>query len=101
MEGKSVRERMNVVMVIVVLLMGMFIGQSSASFKKCYDKCMYQCNIEHWGPDVLICPAKCTAKCIFKEAPSNDLHRYCTMGCTSSARTNFSGTPQDPLILSL
>ncbi|OVA08414.1 hypothetical protein BVC80_209g148 [Macleaya cordata] len=88
MEGnKSVKPI--AVMLITVLVLGMFVGQTTADFKSCYTACFLFCAPFKAS---IICGAKCLKECLF---PSNDLLLYCNLDCATSACTSIS-TPQDP-----
>ncbi|OUZ99719.1 hypothetical protein BVC80_9063g90 [Macleaya cordata] len=93
MEGKSVRPIV-VMLMIVAVSMGMFIGQTSASFESCYKQCLSLCSHQRIGPPE--CPSICEKRCSLKDQyPSKDHHSYCKLGCAISECTHIS-TPQDP-----
>uniref|UniRef100_A0A5B7C7R7 Thionin-like protein 2 n=1 Tax=Davidia involucrata TaxID=16924 RepID=A0A5B7C7R7_DAVIN len=93
MEGGNLRSA-----VMIVLVLGLFVGQSTASFKKCYAKCFLFCMI-NIPPTVLPCAVKCLKDCIIPK-PTHHLtqentHYFCKLGCASSLCTNIS-TIQNP-----
>lgn len=95
MEGRKLRA-----VVMVVLVLGMLIGQSSASFKDCYVKCYVFCMVDP-SQTLCSCTTHCLKDCIFPPSPldvNHPTHNYCdfcTLGCASSLCFNIS-TKQHP-----
>ncbi|OVA01597.1 hypothetical protein BVC80_9073g28 [Macleaya cordata] len=77
MEGKSVKP-IGVMLMITVLVLGMFVGQTTAS-AGCYAKCYLSCVLKR-GP--ITCAIDCAEQC--KKSPTTsdiDLHQYyCNIG---------------------
>ncbi|KAI3891564.1 hypothetical protein MKX03_033111 [Papaver bracteatum] len=94
-----------VAMLMILLLLGICIGQTSAShytdFQKCWNECMSVCSAMY--PGVIagaICPVRCAKRCLDDINSSDDhsgvrLSYYCKLGCASQNCVNIS-TPQDP-----
>ncbi|ONI16010.1 hypothetical protein PRUPE_3G073800 [Prunus persica] len=87
MEAKRVRA-----IVIVSLVLGLLIGQSTASnFKDCYEVCFATCFPEKKDP--IYCGGHCLRKCIFHPS-SLDTQTYpkhfCKLGCATSLCNNIS-----------
>ncbi|OUZ99730.1 hypothetical protein BVC80_9063g108 [Macleaya cordata] len=93
MEGKNVKP-IAVMLIITVLVLGMFVEQTEASFAGCYAKCFAFCLL---NPTIIQCPFTCYKECHHHSPASseNDLQYYCETGCASSKCLNIS-TPQDP-----
>ncbi|KAM7475957.1 hypothetical protein LguiB_023200 [Lonicera macranthoides] len=95
MEGGKLRA-----VVMVVLVLGMLIGQSRASFKDCYVKCYVFCIVDP-SQTLCSCTTHCLKDCIFPPSPldvNHPTHSYrdfCTHGCASSLCFNIS-TKQHP-----
>uniref|UniRef100_A0A5B7BAM4 Putative thionin-like protein 2 n=1 Tax=Davidia involucrata TaxID=16924 RepID=A0A5B7BAM4_DAVIN len=85
-------------LVVVVLVFGMLVGQSStASFKDCYVGCFIFCMIKP-SNSAFYCSTQCLKDCIIPKSPQDireDTHDSCKLGCASSLCTNIS-TKQNP-----
>ncbi|KAL2493388.1 Thionin-like protein 2 [Abeliophyllum distichum] len=85
--------------VVVVLVLGMLSGLSSASFKDCYTKCFVFCMIEP-TQTLCSCTTHCFKDCIFSDTPQ-DVHEdmdnlgFCKLGCAFSMCSTIS-TKQKP-----
>ncbi|KAG9138682.1 hypothetical protein Leryth_018566 [Lithospermum erythrorhizon] len=82
--------------VLVVMVLGIFIGQSSATFKDCYGKCFFSCMIEP-AQNLCTCTTTCLKNCIFSEThqqnleeDSNNSLNFCKLGCAFSMCTGIS-----------
>ncbi|PSS01535.1 Thionin-like protein [Actinidia chinensis var. chinensis] len=85
MDGGKVRA-----LVVVVLVMGMLVGQSSAGFKGCYAKCFMFCMIKP-PHSALHCGGKCLKHCIIPSSTAQPTgHDFCKLGCASTSCTNIS-----------
>ncbi|MCL7040590.1 hypothetical protein MKW94_018231 [Papaver nudicaule] len=94
MEGKNVK----MISLMVIVMLGMFVGRSSAFSKDCFVGCFVQCAITHPDKHILECPFTCLKKCIFEGTPANKIEshgHYCKLGCAATNCINKS-TPQDP-----
>ncbi|KAK9282363.1 hypothetical protein L1049_005280 [Liquidambar formosana] len=92
MERGSVRR-----LVMVGLVLGMLVGQSTASFMECYTPCFILCVIVP-NHTAFSCALECLKNCIIPNPPSTihtDTHSFCKLGCASSLCTNLS-TKQNP-----
>ncbi|KAI3918150.1 hypothetical protein MKX01_041470 [Papaver californicum] len=77
---------------MVIVMLGMFVGKSSAFSKECYVGCLLQCAL------TLASPFTCLKKCIFMGIPLNEINshnHFCKLGCATSNCLKKS-TPQDP-----
>ncbi|MCL7023566.1 hypothetical protein MKW94_018554 [Papaver nudicaule] len=97
-----------VMMVVVVLIWGMYLGQISAqATSACYSECMTKCTVPK---DFKACRAVCILKCskngeqISTATAVTDAvlsngddthHKYCVLGCAYSKCAGIS-TPTDP-----
>ncbi|KAK3003818.1 hypothetical protein RJ639_017904, partial [Escallonia herrerae] len=96
---KGIREAS---LLVVLVVLGMAVGQSTATFKDCYAKCFIFCMIE---PDHTLCSCttSCLKECIFPAAtPQTSIHEeslgFCKLGCASSLCSKLS-TKQNPKAL--
>ncbi|KAB2623876.1 thionin-like protein 2 [Pyrus ussuriensis x Pyrus communis] len=85
----------------LVLGMLMLAGQSSASFKSCYESCFILCVITP-NHSVSYCSFQCLKDCIIPSRSPLDhsnIHKdnvyFCKLGCASSLCSNLS-TKQNP-----
>ncbi|XVE52121.1 hypothetical protein DITRI_Ditri02bG0096800 [Diplodiscus trichospermus] len=92
-------ERRGVLMVCLVL--GAIVGQSTASFQSCYMGCFVLCVIIPQNT-VFSCSVKCLKDCIVPNPSSiglasvQDMTQYfCKLGCATSLCTNLS-TKENP-----
>ncbi|GAV72669.1 LOW QUALITY PROTEIN: hypothetical protein CFOL_v3_16157, partial [Cephalotus follicularis] len=90
MEEKSVKS-----LLMVCLVLSLLLGQSTASFKKCYRK-FVDC-VMNVDASLLLCAAKCVKDCIFHfpSAIPSSPQNYCKLGCATSLCTHLS-TKEDP-----
>ncbi|KAK2984882.1 hypothetical protein RJ640_008647 [Escallonia rubra] len=86
-------------LLVILVVLGMVVGQSTATFKDCYAKCFIFCMIE---PDHTLCSCttSCLKECIFPAAtPQTSIHEeslgFCKLGCASSLCSKLS-TKQNP-----
>ncbi|XP_011072296.1 protein TAP1 [Sesamum indicum] len=70
----------------VVVLMLLFAGEASASFKHCFPGCAISCL---FGGHKLFCVVKCFAKCLTGEGFSSGFD-YCKLGCAVDQCTPFA-----------
>ncbi|KAI3985475.1 hypothetical protein MKX01_033789 [Papaver californicum] len=94
MEGKNVR----MISLMVIVMLSMFVGKSSAFRKECYVGCLLQCALTHPDKGILACPFTCLKKCIFMGIPLSEIkshNHFCKLGCAASNCLKKS-TPQDP-----
>ncbi|KAA8541830.1 hypothetical protein F0562_022982 [Nyssa sinensis] len=93
MQGEKLRA-----LVGVVMLLGMLLGQSTASFKDCYVECFIFCMIKP-SNSAFSCSIQCLKDCIIPKSPQDihatHIHDYCKLGCASSLCSNIS-TKQSP-----
>ncbi|KAH7547314.1 hypothetical protein FEM48_Zijuj01G0296600 [Ziziphus jujuba var. spinosa] len=78
-------------MILCMVMVVMFVGQSTASSKKCYEKCLIDCIKSRIFP--ISCPFECLKDCSKKtisEGGNEDKHYFCMLGCASTLCTNFS-----------
>lgn len=90
------KSRVDSSLLIVCLVLGLLVGQSTASFKDCYKICFISCVIG--GKNLVKCAAKCLKDCVLPASSvlnSNDAQGFCKLGCASSLCTNLS-TKEDP-----
>ncbi|WCJ40694.1 hypothetical protein M5689_021603 [Euphorbia peplus] len=79
---------------VVLVIIGSFIGESRADFKKfknCMEVCLVGCAFPPWTP---ICPASCIGKCLIHQAELSSTH-FCNLGCATSLCSKFI-TRDDP-----
>ncbi|CAN0861164.1 hypothetical protein LINGRAHAP2_LOCUS8134 [Linum grandiflorum] len=73
--------RMNSVMIMMLVVMGMMVGQSNANFQQCLVRCVRTCFIS------FSCIGKCGANCLNTDPPTaNDINntnnnKLCSLGC--------------------
>ncbi|RZC72805.1 hypothetical protein C5167_048284 [Papaver somniferum] len=94
MEGKNMRT----ISLLVIVMLGMFVGKSSAFSKECYMGCLLQCALTHPDKGIFACPFTCLKRCISKGIPLNEINsdnQFCKLGCATSKCLKKS-TPQDP-----
>ncbi|GAA0156644.1 hypothetical protein LIER_38311 [Lithospermum erythrorhizon] len=83
--------------VLILVILGMLIGQSSATFKDCYAKCLFSCMIEP-SQNLCSCTTTCLKNCIFYETHQQNLEQdsnsrslsFCKLGCAFSRCTGVS-----------
>ncbi|XP_027125384.1 thionin-like protein 2 [Coffea eugenioides] len=82
-------------LVVMVVVLGLLVGQSAASFKDCYAKCFIFCMIEP-SQTLCSCSTHCLKDCIFPES-QNDLREdqkdnvnFCKLGCAVSICSSIS-----------
>nr|GMC71179.1 thionin-like protein 2 [Ipomoea batatas] len=92
-------------MVVVLVGMGMLIGESNASFKDCYAKCFIFCMIEP-SQTLCSCTTNCLKQCIFNSDANNstkaeesqddelNTHNFCKLGCALSMCSSLSSKHQ-------
>ncbi|KAK2657949.1 hypothetical protein Ddye_011001 [Dipteronia dyeriana] len=72
---------------MVFLILGLLVGQSTASnFTTCYAFCFVPCIIDIYPKDVVKCAVLCLKKCISQP----DTHSSCKLGCATSRCINLS-----------
>ncbi|CAK9174634.1 unnamed protein product [Ilex paraguariensis] len=86
-------------LVMTVVVLGILVGQSTATFKDCYAKCFLFCMIEP-SQNLCSCTTHCLKECIFPDNPqpqhvNADSHGFCKLGCAYSSCSNMS-TKHDP-----
>ncbi|OUZ99722.1 hypothetical protein BVC80_9063g95 [Macleaya cordata] len=81
-------------LIVTVLVLGLFVEQTEASFMGCYAKCFLICSVQPFEP-IPQCALGCFKQCHHPSSSIDDLHYYCQMGCAASDCTNIS-TPQHP-----
>lgn len=103
---KGVKERMESMklraFVIAIVFLGLFVGQSSASFSDCYTRCFIFCMIDP-SQTVCKCTTKCLKQCIFNSDSGNSVstnsiqHKadssnlnFCKLGCAFSTCSSLS-----------
>ncbi|XP_022724807.1 thionin-like protein 2 [Durio zibethinus] len=82
---------------MVCLVLGVLIGQSTASFPSCYKDCFVLC-VATPGNSPLICALKCVKNCILHTSPFGNLQDtqyFCKLGCSTTMCTSLS-SKQDP-----
>ncbi|KAI3881188.1 hypothetical protein MKX03_002362 [Papaver bracteatum] len=93
------RKNVKIISLMVIVMLGMFVGKSSAFSKDCFVGCLVTCAVTHPNKHILECPFTCLKKCIFKKGPSNKIEslgdHYCKLGC-ATANCISKSTPQDP-----
>ncbi|KAJ4718172.1 thionin-like protein 2 [Melia azedarach] len=80
-------------LLLVCLVLGLFVGQSSAAFTECYEACFIICFLTP-GTTLASCATKCLKDCIL---PPNlhtlnlkDTQYFCKLGCATSMCANLS-----------
>ncbi|KAI3953082.1 hypothetical protein MKW98_020277 [Papaver atlanticum] len=95
MKGKN----MKMISLMVIVMLGMFVGKSSAFSKDCFVGCLTTCAVTHPDLHMLECPFTCLKKCLSGGASSNKIEsldgQYCMIGCATANCINKS-TPQNP-----
>ncbi|KAL8230362.1 hypothetical protein R6Q57_000140 [Mikania cordata] len=108
MDEKKKKKMMMMVGMIMMLTMGMVVGQGGSGtsatnpvpFLNCYTRCMFFCMIE--PQNACTCTSTCLKKCL--DTPTTmakdvDEHTqnlgYCKLGCATSLCSNISN-PHDP-----
>lgn len=93
MDNKGVR---SLAIITYLMVFGMLLGQSTASFKSCYESCFLLCVITPHH-SVGSCSFKCLKDCIIPTSYSTntDNQYFCKLGCASSLCSSFS-TKQNP-----
>ncbi|OAY52919.1 hypothetical protein MANES_04G122200v8 [Manihot esculenta] len=86
-------------LMVIFVVLGMAVGQSTASLQTCYAGCFLKCMIIP-GHSPISCGIKCLKDCIIPSSlttstAKEQTHYFCNFGCASSLCTNFS-TKQDP-----
>ncbi|XWS20339.1 hypothetical protein CRYUN_Cryun31cG0092900 [Craigia yunnanensis] len=85
MEGRGV--------LMVCLVLGVLVGQSTASFQSCYMGCFVLCVITP-QKTVFSCSVKCLKDCIIPSstdlASLKDTQYFCKLGCATSLCANLS-----------
>ncbi|KAK6284583.1 hypothetical protein POUND7_003535 [Theobroma cacao] len=87
MEGRGVGSVM-----MVCLVLGLLVGQSTASFQKCYAGCFILCVVIPPNP-VFSCAIKCLNECIIPSSTlesGKDTQYFCKLGCATSLCTDLS-----------
>ncbi|KAK6264031.1 hypothetical protein QQP08_018766 [Theobroma cacao] len=87
MEGRGVGSVM-----MVCLVLGLLVGQSTASFQKCYAGCFILCVAIPPNP-VFSCAIKCLNECIIPSSTlesGKDTQYFCKLGCATSLCTDLS-----------
>lgn len=90
-------------LVMALMFLGIFAGQSSASFTDCYTRCFIICMIDP-SETVCKCTTKCLKQCIFSSdsdsgsVSTNNVHHktdssnrnFCKLGCAFSTCSTIS-----------
>lgn len=87
-------------LVMALMFMGIFVGQSGAAFTDCYTRCFIFCMIDP-SETVCKCTTKCLKQCIFNSdsdsgsvSTNNKIdssnHKFCKLGCALSACSTLS-----------
>ncbi|KAH0687581.1 hypothetical protein MTR67_015679 [Solanum verrucosum] len=90
-------------LVMALMFLGIFVGQSSAAFTDCYTRCFIFCMIDP-SETVCKCTTKCLKQCIFNSdsdsgsVSTNNVHnkidssnlKFCKLGCALSACSTLS-----------
>ncbi|EOY26334.1 hypothetical protein QQP08_020329 [Theobroma cacao] len=87
MEGRGVGS-----VLMVYLVLGLLVGQSTASFQTCYMGCFIWCVITP-NNTVFSCSVKCLKDCIipsFSFPSGKDTQYFCKLGCATSLCTDLS-----------
>ncbi|KAL0441567.1 UNVERIFIED_CONTAM: hypothetical protein Sradi_0095600 [Sesamum radiatum] len=71
---------------VMVLILLLFAGEASASFKHCFPGCAIDCL---FGGHKLFCVVKCFAKCLIGEDSSSGFN-YCKLGCAVDQCARFA-----------
>ena len=98
MEARSVNS-----LLVVCLVLGMVLGQSTASFKDCYVGCVGICAIQP-PHNIFKCGLTCFKQCIKPSSAINiqtNTHYYCKLGCATSMCANISTKENISKFLSL
>ncbi|KAI3455396.1 hypothetical protein Pfo_012059, partial [Paulownia fortunei] len=80
-QGKAI-PRINMIIMVLMLL---YAGQASASFKQCFVPCVIGCFLV--PKDEFKCTFKCFAKCL--TSPSSTSLDYCKLGCAADQCARF------------
>ncbi|CAN4086793.1 unnamed protein product [Withania somnifera] len=88
-------------LVMAIMVLRMFVGQSSAAFSDCYTRCFIFCMIDP-SETVCKCTTKCLKQCIFNSdsgsVSANSVHhktdssncKFCKLGCAFSTCSTLS-----------
>ncbi|XVF25027.1 hypothetical protein REPUB_Repub13aG0178600 [Reevesia pubescens] len=86
MEGRRVA-------LMACLVLGVLIGQSTATFGSCYFSCFVFCVITPQTTPFL-CSLKCLKDCIIPSSTNwgslNDIQSFCKLGCATTLCSNIS-----------
>ncbi|KAK4581930.1 hypothetical protein RGQ29_025185 [Quercus rubra] len=75
-------------LVMLCLLLGMLVGQSTASFQDCYTGCFILCFIQ--TRNIPQCSFKCIKDCITPPSTGINSQYFCELGCATYSCTNIS-----------
>ncbi|GMY21353.1 To encode a PR protein, Belongs to the plant thionin family with the following members:, putative [Fagus crenata] len=87
MEARNVNS-----LLVVCLVLGMVVGQSTAAFQDCFVGCVGIC-VSRPSHDIIICGLTCLKQCIKPSSVINietDTHYHCKLGCATSLCANIS-----------
>ncbi|KAK4428075.1 hypothetical protein Salat_1576500 [Sesamum alatum] len=79
------RKNFQTITQVMVIIMLLFAGEASASFKHCFPGCAIGCL---FGGHKLFCVLKCFAKCLVGEGSSSGFD-YCKLGCAVDQCAHF------------
>ncbi|KAI3991841.1 hypothetical protein MKX01_012786 [Papaver californicum] len=92
MEGKNLK----MISLMVIVLLGLLAGKSSAFDTECYVQCLIDCSTDGSAASAFKCPFVCLKKCNFEATPnSSNTNYYYNFGCAVSNCIKKS-TPQVP-----
>ncbi|KAI3987679.1 hypothetical protein MKX01_028413 [Papaver californicum] len=82
------RKNVKTFSLMVLLMLGLFVGKSCAFSKDCFVGCLVTCDVTHPNKHMLECQFTCLKRCILDGTPSDKIEslgdHYCKLGCATT-----------------